>query len=452
MRIIIKNGRVIDPASGTDDIRSLFIENDKLAAPFSEEAADELIDASGMVVCPGFIDIHMHEDPVEEDGSIYSDPERSVFSCMLRMGVTTAVGGNCGESHIHPADYLDLVDRCGAPCNVAMLAGHSYFRYASGASDKYGSATPEQISEIAAGIANALDRGCAGVSFGIRYVPGITADELLAAAEPCRTRNKFIAAHIRDDAEAVFSAAEEFLSAAEKLSVPAQVSHIGSMAGFGQMRRFLEMIMEYRSKGLDVTCDCYPYNAFSTSIGSTTYDPGWLERYGCDYGVLEISEGTYKGLRCTKEIFDEVRREYPDYKTVCYVMKDTEIRPALEHELVMCASDATMSHGQGHPRAAGTFPRFIAEYCGDNALPLSEGIRKMTLMPAERLGLKNKGSLSIGSDADIVIFDPATIRDNASFTEPTLPPSGIERVLIGGRTALVKGKMIESGLGRAVRT
>ena len=148
MRILIKNGHVIDTAAKVNSQQDLLVEDGRVSAvgPAVREAesrAEQVIDAEGRVVCPGFIDIHMHEDPVTADGTIDAYSEHSIFPCMLRMGVTTAVAGNCGENKFHPADYLDLADRDGVPVNVAMLAGHEYFRHQAGCTDNYAAATKE---------------------------------------------------------------------------------------------------------------------------------------------------------------------------------------------------------------------------------------------------------------------------------------------------------------------
>jgi N-acyl-D-amino-acid deacylase len=153
-------------------------------------------------------------------------------------------------------------------------------------------------------IRNALDAGCVGVSFGLRYVPGADKEEFFRAAKCCEGSGKLIASHIRDDADGVFAAIDEFCAAGVEYGLPVQISHIGSMGGFGQMEDVLRQIDGYKLNGLDIAMDCYPYFAFSTRLGTPTYDPGWLDRYHCDYDVLEFCEGKYKGQRATKESFD----------------------------------------------------------------------------------------------------------------------------------------------------
>lgn len=448
VRTLIFGGRVVDPANRVDGKLNLLMENGKIIWVGGEmPEADMRIDATGKIVAPGFIDIHMHEDPVDKDGKIAP----CIFETMLRMGVTTVVGGNCGINYHDPVDYLRIVDRDGSPVHVAMFAGHEYFRKAAGAADIYASATEEQKQKMEAGICRALDGGCVGVSFGLRYVPGANQDEFYRAAACCQQSKKIIASHVRDDAAGIFGAIDEFVQAGAAYNLPVQISHIGSMGGFGQMEQVLQQVDGYRMRGLDVAMDCYPYFAFSTKIGTPTYDDGWLERYQCDYDVLEFCEGKYKGQRATAETFAEMRRDYPECITVCYVMKKEDVRLAFRHPRVMLASDGLLSKGQGHPRAAGTFPRFIADFVRTGTLDLYSAVEKMTSLPAERLGLRQKGRLNVGADADITIFDENRIRDKATFAQPTLAPEGIDYVILGGEIAAKDCQIINAHCGKALR-
>ena len=447
MKTLIYGGHVIDPANRVDGRLNLLIEDGKIAWAGTEmPSADKSIDATGKIVAPGFIDIHMHEDPVK-DGKI----QPCIFHMMLRQGVTTAVGGNCGGNVYDPVEYLNIVDRDGAAVNVALFAGHEYYRVEAGAEDIYAPANEEQKIGMETGIRSALEGGCVGVSFGLRYVPGADKDEFFRAAACCRESGKLIASHVRDDADAIFASIDEFCAAGVEYNLPVQISHIGSMGGFGQMEAVLRQIDGYKLNGLDIAMDCYPYFAFSTRLGTPTYDPGWLDRYHCDYGVLEFCEGKYKGQRATAETFAEMRRDFPDCITVCYVMKEEDIRLALKHPNVMLGSDGITDEGQGHPRGAGAFPRFLAEFSRKGNVPLYDAVAKMTALPADRLRLTNKGRLNVGADADITIFDYEKIRDRATFAQPALPPVGIDYVLIGGEIALEKGEIVKNTCGKAVR-
>lgn len=452
MKTLIKNGRLIDPRNRVDADLNLLIEGGRVIdVTDGEPAADRVIDAGGRVVAPGFIDIHMHEDVISPDGRLYKDEKNAIFNCMLRMGVTTVLAGECGSNCCEPADYLDAVDEQGAAVNVAMLAGQGWIRAAAGHTDKYTPATEAEQLAMQRHIAEELDRGCFGVSYGIRYVPGLGEAEIMRCAEPCRRDGRLIAAHIRSDAGEVFEAGREFMDIGLKTGLPVELSHIGSMAGFGQMREFLGMVAAYRERGLDVSCDCYPYYAFSTGIGETTYDEGWLERYDSGYEVIEMAEGRYRGQRLNKERFEEMRREHPEYLTIGHLMKPEDVDIALSDPNVMLCSDGILSRGSGHPRAAGSNPKLFAGFVRTGKLTMYRAVEMMTSMPAARLGLKNKGCLNIGADADIVILDPGRIQDRATFAEPVLPPLGIDYVLIGGRIAAENCKIVDGDLGRSLR-
>ena len=447
MKTLIYGGHVIDPANRVDGKLNILVEDGKIAwVGTGLPQADRTVDATGKIVTPGFVDIHLHEDPVV-DGKI----QPCIFHMALKQGVTTVVGGNCGINVYDPAAYLDLLDRDGAAVNVAMYAGHEYCRKAAGAQDIYAKATEAQRQDMVRYIRAALDGGCVGVSFGLRYVPGADKDEFFRAAECCRQDKKLIASHVRDDADAIFAAIDEFCAAGVEYSLPVQISHIGSMGGFGQMEAVLQQIDAYKLNGLDIMLDCYPYFAFSTRLGTPTYDPGWLDRYHCGYEVLEYCEGKYKGQRATAETFAEMRRDFPECITVCHVMKEEDIRLAFRHPNVMLASDGLVNNGQGHPRAAGSFARFLARFARTGTLSLYQAIEKMTAIPANRLHLETKGRLNVGADADITIFDFDTIADNATFAQPALEPVGIDMVFIGGEIALEKGKIVNDTRGRAIR-
>ena len=449
MTHLIRNGRVIDPARRIDAKLNVLIRDGVILALTDGNArADEVTEASGLVVCPGFIDMHAHEDPFH-DGIRYTDEEKANLACLLRMGVTSCVAGNCGDNFCDPIEFLDLIDREGCFVNVAMLAGYTNFREQYSAADRYSPVSEEERARINEAVRKALEAGCAGISFGLEYVPGTDRKELQEAARLCAESGKRIAAHIRACAEAAPEAAEEVLSVCKEFRIPVQISHIGSMAAYGQMETLLNLVDRYRADGIQVGCDCYPYTAFSTTIGSAPYDD--LEAIHCRYEDIELCEGAHRGERCTRELFEQTRREHPDYLTVGHAMKKDEIRLAFQHPNVTVGSDCFLSDGKGHPRAAGAFPRFLSHSAGDYGLSLSEALFRITALPAMQLGLVGKGMLHPGADADLVIFDPERLRDRASFAEPTLPPDGIAAVFVAGRPAVRDGRIVNSTLGRAIR-
>jgi len=448
--LLIKNGHVVDPKNKIDNVTNIFIKDGKVNAITSELIeADLVINAEGKLVCPGFIDIHMHEDPYDAKKDML---DKSIALSMVKMGVTTAMGGNCGDNFYDPDLYLDMLDRKGTATNLGLFAGHTFIRNKCGGNDKYSSVDYEILKKMLPLGKKYLEAGCFGISYGLKYVPGTTSEELYELSKLCKDKDKLITSHIRYDVDRVLEAVKEMADLGEKQNLRIQISHIGSMGGYGQMTQVLETVEEYNRRGVDIKCDCYPYNAFSTGIGETTYDDGFLESYNSDYDSVLICDGKYEGQRCTKEIFDELRATAPKTMTVGYFMREEDVSKALLNNNVMIASDGIRKGDTGHPRAAGTFPRFISKYVKTNQISLYEAINKMTAMQAERLRLSRKGNLSVGSDADIAIFDYDQIEDKATYEKPALGPNGIEYVLIGGNIAVEKGIVINDSLGKSVRS
>jgi N-acyl-D-amino-acid deacylase len=339
----------------------------------------------------------------------------------------------------------------GIPVNLGLLVPHDVLRRKVGELDKYDNVSQENIFRMKEIAEYLLGKGCLGISFGIRYVPGINKEELTVVCSALHGKEKIAAAHIRDDAKFVVPSALELINVGRELDIPVQVSHIGSMGAYGQMEELLSMIDYCRANGIDIGADCYPYNAFSTGICETTYDDGFIERYETTYESLEIAEGDYRGQRCSRDLFYKLREENPGTITIGHVMKENEVDLALAHPNVVVASDGFMHNLQGHPRASGTFPRVINKYVKEKKLlTLYEAIEKMTYLPAKRFGI-NKGMLGKGCDGDIVIFDYNSIEDKATFENPAKAPSGIKYVVINGEIAVRENNIINDRLGRSIR-
>lgn len=446
MKIAVNNGILIDPKNKIFEKMNLLIENGKIKElSFDKLFGDQELDCQGLYISPGFIDIHMHEDPIK-NGKI----KINIFEKMLKMGVTTAIGGNCGIGPNNIKEYLDTVEK-GNPVNFGLFLPHSILREYIGANDRYENLESKDIEKMYQyGKKLIKENDLFGISFGIEYVPGIDFNELVTLSG--LGKNRIISAHLRNDGSDVFEALEEFLEVGNYVKAHLQISHIGSMAGYGQMDKFLSILKEKRDKGINVSCDCYPYAAFSTHIGSAVFDNDYIQKHEMEYNCLEIMEGKYKGQRCTEELFNILRKKFPDTLVTGHMMLEKDIETALKDSNTIIISDGILgSEGNGHPRAVGTFPRFISKYVRDKKImSLYEGIEKITSHPAEILKL-NKGSLGIGDDADITIFSLEEMEDKATFADSTLSPTGIKYVIINGETALKDGKVINSKLGKTVK-
>lgn len=448
METVLLNGIVIDPQNRINSRLNIGIKDGRIAAVTSQNlSAKNVFDCSGLIIAPGFVDVHMHEDYREDSGELMT----TTGECMLRMGVTTALGGNCGDGPDNLPAYKENIARNGYPVNLALLSAHGALRRGQGDFNKYEEVTTQTIEMMGKQLEAELQQGSFGLSFGIRYIPGMNYQEMESLCKIVKKYQGVVAAHIRDDAKMVFQALQEFMQLGRDTGVKLQVSHLGSMAAYGQMEEALGMIDEYGATGNDISVDCYPYSAFLTSIGATTFDDGFLDRYGIDYSSLEIAQGKYKGQRATAQSFHETRQNHPDCFVVGHVMKENEVEMALKHPKVCVGSDGILHGEAGHPRVAGTFPRFLREYVYKRGmLDINQAIKKITSQPAQRFSL-NKGTLSIGAAADITVFNPLTIQDTATFEQPLLVPQGVEYVFLAGHVALKSGVIINKQLGKVLR-
>lgn len=408
-----------------------------------EPVAREVIDVEENIVSPGFIDIHMHEEDFVNEGYKYI-----ISNMMLSMGVTTAVGGNCGIQRQKISEFRHGISRLGgSPINYIMLAGYNQCRYKLGI-ESFESASKYQNAKIRDMLAQEIKDGAFGVSFGIEYDPGISTDEIIKALNILTGPNMFSAAHYRADNDGAIESINEMIHISNCIDGKFQISHLSSCSAMGQMREALDIIHKAIDLNPGLNYDTYPFNALSTHIGSTVFYDGCLNAWHRDYCDIMLTEEPYKYQFCDKEIFHDARKNYPNMLAVAFVMNEEEIEMTVSDSYGMIASDAIINGGKGHPRAAGTFPRVLGKYVReDKKLSLIEALRKMTITPAERLGLSSKGIIREGADADVCIFDPNTVKDNATYEDGSIPPSGIEYVLVNGKVALRHGKIQDDNYG-----
>ncbi len=447
--IRITNSRIVNFENGKAEESDLFLKDGKIALiGSSSKAAKFTIDADGKLVSPGFIDIHMHEETLDLDAK---DPYYTSY-CELRMGVTTCVAGCCGRNR-QPIDiFRSYIEKNGAPVNYLTSLGHITLREQVGCDDRYRKASPAELEKMKRLVRENEKHNFLGISYGIEYVPGVDLEELVEITKALSKDTYISSAHYRSDGENSLAALEEMCEISRLSGLPMQVSHIGSAAAMGQMKDFLKLLEKKISENNTIRADCYPYEAFATKIGSAVFDEGCFERWGKDYSDILLTEEPFKNQRCDKELFERVRKEYPNMVVVAFVMREEEVAEALRFPFTFVGSDSLFSNStSGHPRGAGTFPRVLSRYVRElKSMEFMDALCKMTKAPAKRLGLKNKGDIKEGMDADITIFDENTIKDGATFQEPTLPPTGISHVILGGELAVENGRIVNGRLGRYI--
>lgn len=448
---LIRGNRIFDAESkqffpGTiliKDGKILAVERENGGASASSNAEYERIEAGNCVIAPGFIDIHSHEDLFDETSAC------QVAEDMVRMGVTTCVAGNCGTMFQPLEQFLAHVDTYGTPTNYIFFSGYNAQRKAAGV-DLYGSCPAEKMDRIAAGIKQDLERGAMGLSFGLEYAPGINIDEIETILSLIGRKDLKISIHIRDDKEASIPAVEEAIEISRRTELPVFLSHIGSMSAYGQIRRVYELIEKANCQGLKIHVDCYPYNAFATRIGSAVFDEASMAKGKFTYDQIKFATGPFAGQYCNETLYKEARNKHPESFAIGFGMKDEELCYAFARPETMISSDGFVLGNQGHPRTAGSFPRVLRKYVREEGiLSLEEALCKMTIQPAAAAGLKHKGIIAPGKDADLVLFDPQTIADRADFSHVNEPPKGIELVMVNGKAA-VRGSRIMGRYGKFI--
>lgn len=407
--------------------------------------AEKVIDIDGNVLSPGFIDIHMHEENFIMEGYRYV-----VANMLLRQGVTTCIGGNCGNLRQGIKDFRDGIERLkGSPVNYMMLVGYNTIRTDCGV-ELYDHPSKEKQKLIDRRVLQEIENGASGISYGLEYGPGISMDEMIHSVGLFDDKGALVAAHYRHDSRRSIESIKEMIKLQDSIENPFQISHLSSCAAMGQMKEALEIINSAMDKDKRLNYDTYPYNAFSARIGTEVFAEGCFEEWNKSYDSIMLTDDPYRGKFCDRELFYKARNEYPDMYVVAFVMEEPDIEMAIVNENGMIASDATIFNSHGHPRAGGTFARALGKYVREqNSLSLYDALRKMTILPAERMRLHKKGRIEIGCDADLVIFNKETIIDKSSFEE-ILPPEGIFSVYIKGEIAVEGKEVINEGLGEFI--
>ena len=452
---VITNGRVLDPESGLDAVRDVGISDGRIAAvSASRLTGRRVIDARGLVVAPGFIDLHSHaQDP---QSNVYQAHDGVTTALELEMGVYPVAkwydqlagrmvinyGATVSHTVARAAPVLgqDLIEQSTDPYGDKLVSGETVEKLAATA------LTPEQDRVMATALQRGIDQGALGIGMAIQYIPGADKIEVYRAFEVASRNGLTLFIHQRSAGllpPDSIDSLQELLADAVATGASVHVCHVGS-SGLRQAPMMIEMIDAARNRGLDVTTEVYPYAAAMAVYGSPLLRGDWRERFGIGYGDLE-SVRTHQ--RLTQEQFERGRAETPDEPIVVYLTPQDTVDYAVAHPGVMIASDA-VDVGR-HPRTAGTFTRVLGHYVRERgALTLMQALAKMTIMPARRLEksvpqMAHKGRLAVGADADVTVFDPATVIDLATFEKPAQFARGIVHVLVNGVPVVQDGRTID---------
>ena len=443
--IVINGGRVIDPESRLDSVRNVGVTAGRIET-ITDAAiqGNQAVDAAGLIVAPGFIDLHSHGQ----------NPEN--YEVQARDGVTTALELEVGAGDIE-AWYADREGD--SLVNFGASVGHIPVRirvmddpgdFLPVADAAFRESTPRELDEIKRGIERGLQAGALAVGFGLDYTRGCSRWEAIEVFKVAARYSAPCHVHLRGKGHkepmSGIEAAEEVIAASAITGAPVHIVHVQS-TGLRATAATLDMISGARRRGLDVTTECYPYTAGMTAIDSALFSEGWQDKYGIDYDSLQWAD---TGERLTASTFAEYRET--GGMVIVHATPQDAVDSAVASPLTAIATDGYLRNGKGHPRTAGTYSLILGRYVRERrVLSLSDALAKCSLMPALRLqdrapAFARKGRLQPGMDADITIFDPERVIDNSTYERPNLPPTGIEHVIVSGVPVVQDARIVEGVL------
>jgi N-acyl-D-aspartate/D-glutamate deacylase len=440
---VIEGGRVIDPETKTDAIRNVGIQDGRIAriadAPLQGR---RVIHASGLVVAPGFIDLHQHGQDLDSERVKAFDGVTTALEMEIGApDVAEFLKSKEGHSLIH---YGTTASHLAARSLVfgTPLPGGNILPKSGPATEEH--ATPEQIEEMQQRLRQQLDAGALGIGMGIEYAPGATRLEVIDIFRVAAERKLPVYTHMRSaghvEPGSAIQSVEEVIGASAISGAPLHIVHINSTC-LKDSIECLSLVEGARAHGIDVTTEAYPYIAGMTAINSAVFNPGWQEKLGISYNDLVLPD---TGEHLTRQRFDELHNSNNKQWVLIFANTQQIVDQLIPNPLIMIASDGAV----GHPRNAGTYSRVLAQYVREKkSLTLMEALRKMTLMPAQMLERstpegKKKGRVQEGADADIVIFDAQTISDRSTFQKPMEPSVGVHYLLVGGTVLIGDSKMV----------
>jgi hypothetical protein len=455
--LVLAGGRVLDPETGLDGIRDVGINGGMIAAVSTEPLAGaRVIEVEGLAVAPGFIDLHQHEHTPEAyrlkafDGvTLAIEGEGGV------PDIDAFVGARRGRTPIHfgaTANYLTARVRAWGlepESNPASGPATAVVPNAGPVTDS--AASVEQLDRVLSILGDQLTAGALGIGFLLEYTPGATRHEVVEVFRVAATHDRPVYVHVRSagflEPGSSIESLVEVIGAAAATGARVHVMHVNSTC-MEDTPECIVLMEGARSRGIDITAEAYPYGVGSTSLTSALFNPGWQERRGLDFSDLEVP-GT--GERLTAERFAEMRRHPGEVPILIHINTDELAGQIIEDPFVMVGSDGLPSH----PRNAGTFARVLARYSRDQgSLSLLDAVRKLSLMPAQRLEAstpvaRRKGRVQVGADADIVVFDPETIQDNANFDDPRRPSTGVRYLIVSGQVVIDNASLEDALPGQA---
>ncbi len=432
---VIANCILADPEDLSLKNGHLAINGDKIAAISTQPlAGTEIYDAAGQVLSPGFIDMHGHVD---------GDARAALLS--LKQGITTTVGGNCGHSPINLAEFFQRQQTQPLAINQAVLMGMtSSLREAVGITSPLQKTSREELKKMQYLVEQAFSDGAAGLSIGLAYAPLTSDEEIYTLSAIAARYGRLVAVDTRMKTPLDLYSLVEVINISRQLGVRTQISHFVYQYGAGLVAEGLSAIDKARKDGLDVRLDSGMYTQWATGLRAVLFDPDYMKDNSWDPSNILIATGPYKGQRLNHELYRRLRENLiPEERlsVIVFTGKEDEIYTALSHPWCMPSTDiGRYRPGEGHPQIAGSFPRYFRKMVREKKLlSLPEAVRKATLLPAQTLGLKERGRLRVGCFADLAVFDIKTLEDRAGFLPENLPdaePEGISFVFVNGQLAL----------------
>jgi N-acyl-D-amino-acid deacylase len=495
---IIRNGKIIDGTGNHWQLKDIAIVNNKIAAigNLKNWKAVREVDAKGLIVAPGFIDVHAHIE-----GGEARNPLATNF---IYDGVTTVVTGNCGGSSDNMKSYFNYIDSLGVSINVAALIGHNSIRkQVMGSANRH--ATEQELQKMELIAAKAMQEGAVGMSTGLIYIPGTYAptEEVVRLAKVISTHGGVYASHIRNEEDNVAEAVKEAIAIGREAKLPVEISHfkVNGQNNWGRSNETLGLVIDARKEGIDVTIDQYPYTASSTNLGILL--PDWVLADGQD-SILKRLKNPAIRAKVKAHSMDMIKRRGLTHFDYAYVanfkadtsyngknireinklkgykeeaifeaetivqmiekggaqmvyhgMGDQDVKNIMAYPFNMAASDAgiaVVGQNRPHPRAYGTNARVLGKYVREEkVMSLEEAIRRMTSLPANKFNLKERGLIQEGFIADLVVFDENEVTDMATFENPHQFSKGFKYVFVNGAMTVDKGTHNGARKGMAIR-